>query len=96
MGSTSKAPPTLLSLFGLAGIIEFVGGLLIAAGLVGRVCGRSSPAVRWLSAYFIAHLPRGFWPIQNGGELAMLFCFVFLYIASRGAGVWSIDRALEQ
>ena len=41
----------------------------------------------------MAHFPRGFWPIQNGGELAALYCFVFLYIASRGAGVWSIDRA---
>jgi putative oxidoreductase len=43
------------------------------------------------SAYFIAHVPRGFWPIQNGGELAVVNCFVFLYIASRGAGVWSVD-----
>jgi putative oxidoreductase len=41
----------------------------------------------------MAHHPRGFWPIQNDGELAVLYCFVFLYIASVGSGVWSIDRA---
>ena len=44
-------------------------------------------------AYFIAHLPRGFWPILNTGELAALYCFVFLYIASRGAVAWGVDRA---
>ena len=67
----------LLSLFGLAGIIEFVGGLLIAVGLMtGYVAHQHRLS---------AHFPRGFWPIQNGGELAVLFCFVFLYIASRGA-----------
>ena len=41
-------------------------------------------------AYFQSHLPRGFWPILNGGELAVLFCFLFLYIASRGSGKWSL------
>jgi putative oxidoreductase len=45
------------------------------------------------AAYFMAHFPRGFWPIQNDGELAGLYCFVFLYLAARGTGGWSIDGA---
>jgi putative oxidoreductase len=45
------------------------------------------------AAYFMGHYPRGFWPIQNDGEPAVLFCFIFLYMASRGSGVWSIDSA---
>lgn len=82
----------LFSLFGLAGIIELVGGLLIAVGLMAGYAAFVASG-EMASAYFIAHAPRGFWPIQNTGELAVLYCFVFLYIASRGAGVWSIDRA---
>jgi putative oxidoreductase len=47
-------------------------------------------------AYFQAHAPRGFWPIQNGGELAVLYCFVFLYIAARGNGVWSVQGGKQR
>jgi putative oxidoreductase len=47
-------------------------------------------------AYFQAHAPGGFWPILNKGELAVLYCFVFLYMAARGAGPWSVDRALRR
>ena len=86
------ASAPLLSLFGLAGIIEFVGGLLIMVGLMTGYAAFIASG-EMASAYFMAHFPRGFWPIQNGGEMAALNCFVFLYIASRGAGVWSIDRA---
>ena len=82
----------LTSQLGVAGIIEFVGGLLIVVGFMTGYAAFSASG-EMASAYFMAHLPRGFWPIQNGGELAALYCFVFLYIASRGAGVWSIDRA---
>ncbi len=79
----------LMSQMGLAGIIETFGGLAIALGLF------TSPVAFVASgqmavAYFQAHLPRGFWPIQNGGELAVLNCFLFLYIASRGSGKWSL------
>ena len=79
----------LMSQMGLAGIIEAFGGLAIALGLF------TSPVAFVASgqmavAYFQAHLPRGFWPIQNGGELAVLNCFLFLYIASRGSGKWSL------
>lgn len=75
----------------LAGVIELVGGILVGIGLF------ASPAAFICSgtmavAYWQSHAPRASWPIQNGGELAALYCFVFLYIAARGAGRWSIDR----
>jgi putative oxidoreductase len=77
--------------FGLAGVIEFVGGLMIAAGfLTGFAAFVASGEMAY--AFFTAHLPRGPWPIRNGGELAVLYCFVFLYIACRGSGVWGIDK----
>ena len=91
-GRGASAP--LLSQFGLAGIIELVGGLLIAVGsLTGYAAFIASGEMA--AAYFVAHVPQGFWPILNTGELAVLYCFVFLYIASRGAGVWSIDGVRE-
>lgn len=73
-----------------AGVIELVGGILIAVGLfTGFVafiaCGEMAVA------YFKQHSPGGFWPILNKGELAVLFCFVFLYMASRGSGILSLD-----
>lgn len=48
------------------------------------------------AAYFIAHMPQGFFPILNGGELAALYCFVFLFIAASGGGAWSLDRAMRK
>ena len=79
----------LASQMGVAGIVEAVGGLAVALGLF------TSPVAFIASgqmavAYFQSHLPRGVWPIQNGGELAVLNCFLFLYIASRGSGKWSV------
>lgn len=75
-----------------AGIIELVGGILILIGLFARpvafICSGEMAA-----AYFMAHQPKGTWPIQNQGELAALYCFLFLYIAARGAGIWSADAA---
>jgi putative oxidoreductase len=83
-------PP--LSLMGLAGVIEFFGGLLIAggfaAGLVAFIASGEMAA-----AYFMGHFPKDFWPIVNEGELAVFYCFVFLYMASQGSGIWSVDRA---
>ena len=84
----------LFSRLGLAAVIELVGGALIAVGLF-------TPWVAFIaagemaSAFFLAHFPRGFWPIMNAGEPAVLFCFVFLYFASRDSGVWSIDRVMR-
>ncbi len=89
-GFGRDAPVELMSQMGLAGIIEVVGGALIALGLF------TSPVAFLASgqmavAYFQAHAPRGFWPIVNGGELAALYSFVFLYFAAVGSGKWSID-----
>ena len=77
----------------VAGIIEFTCGILIATGLF------ASPAALLASgemavAYFTQHFPRGFWPIQNMGELAVAYCFVFLYISAHGAGRFSLDALL--
>lgn len=88
MGGPGKAAE-LLSLMGLAGVIEFVGGLLIAIGLLTRYAAFISSG-QMAAAYFMAHAKNGFWPILNGGELAVLYCFLFLYIAARGTGVWGI------
>jgi len=83
----------LVSLMGLAGIIELVGGVLIMIGLLaGLVAFVASGQMAF--AYFLAHAPRGGWPIQNNGELAALFCFVFLFISARGTGMWSVDAVL--
>jgi putative oxidoreductase len=81
----------VLSLSGINGIIELIGGVLIVLGLFTR------PVAFILSgdmaiAYFIAHAPRGFFPLVNGGELAIVYCFAFLYLAAAGGGEWSIDR----
>jgi putative oxidoreductase len=81
----------LQSLMGAAGIIELVCGLLVAIGLLtGYAAFLASGEMA--AAYFMAHVPRAPWPLQNGGEPAVLFCFVFLFIASRGAGLWGVDR----
>ncbi|HVL68165.1 MAG TPA: DoxX family protein [Vicinamibacterales bacterium] len=85
----NQAP--LLSQFWFAGVIELVGGVLIAIGLFTSVAALIASA-EMVVAYVQAHAPRGTWPIQNGGELALLYCVVFLYIASRGGGAWSLDR----
>ena len=73
-----------------AGILELVGGALIALGILTR------PVAFLLSgemavAYFMAHAPHGFWPILNHGELAVLYCFVFLFLAAHGRGPYSVD-----
>ena len=78
------------SLSWIAGVLELIGGALLVIGLFTR------PVAFVLSglmafAYFIAHAPRGFYPIVNAGELAALYCFVFLYLAAAGGGAWSVD-----
>ena len=81
---------SLASLMGLAGIIEFFGGLLIAIGLFTRpvafiACGQMAVA------YFMAHAPQGFWPILNRGELAAFYCFTWLFFFTHGPGKYSVD-----
>lgn len=73
-----------------AGIIETFGGLLLMLGLATRLVAFLASG-EMAVAYFMVHQPRGAWPIQNGGELAALYCFAFLYIAARGAGICSVD-----
>ena len=78
------------SMFGLAGFFELIGGALLVIGLLTR------PAAFIVSgmtavAYFYAHAPRSFFPLLNGGETVILFCFGLLYIAAAGPGPWSID-----
>ncbi len=75
-----------------AGSIELVGGLLIAVGLFASLVAFISSG-EMAVAYFMAHAGKGLFPIQNQGELAVLYCFVFLYIAARGSGIWSADAA---
>lgn len=88
-------PAPLFSLIGVAGILELVGGLFILLGLFTR------PVAFILSgqmavAYFMSHAPKGFWPVLNGGELAALFCFTFLYFSVAGGGRWSLDYQLRR
>ena len=81
----------LVSLLGLAGILEFVGGLLILVGLFTRQTAFILSG-QMAVAYFMAHAPNGFLPILNQGELAVLYCFIFLYFSFAGAGPYSIDE----
>ncbi len=82
----------LVSLMGLAGILELVGGLLILVGLFTRQTAFILSG-EMAFAYFMAHAPQGFLPIQNQGELAVVYCFVFLYFSVAGAGAFSVDTA---
>ena len=88
-GLGGQAVP-LGSMFGVAGIIELVCSVLIMLGLFTRIAAFIASG-EMAAAYFIAHLPMGLIPIQNGGELALLYCFAFLYIAARGPGMCSLD-----
>ena len=85
----------LLSFMGMTGCLELVGGLLLVVGLFTR------PVAFILSgmmavAYFMVHAPKGFYPILNGGDLAILFCFFFLYLFFAGGGVWSLDAMMAR
>ena len=93
LGFPKPMDVSLFSLMGLAGTLELVGGFLILIGLFTR------PVAFILSgemafAYFMAHAPNSFWPVLNHGEPAVLYCFIFLYLAA--AGVWAVDRLIGQ
>ena len=83
----------LMSELGIAGALELVLGSLIMAGLFTRVAAFIASG-EMAVAYFKGHQRMAFWPLENQGELAVLFCFAFLYIAARGAGPWSVDARL--
>lgn len=82
--------PPVFDLRWIAGLIEFVAGALIAAGLFTRTAAFIASG-EMAFAYFISHAPRGFFPLLNHGDGAVLYCFVFLYFAFAGAGPWSLD-----
>ena len=90
-GPPGPLPPLML----VAGIIEFFGGLLILLGLFTRpVAFLASGEMAF--AYFMGHFPHGFWPIQNHGEPAVLFCFIYLFLWGNGAGPWSLDHMIAR
>lgn len=89
--ATAKPAPDFFTLSGLGGALELVGGALVVFGLFTR------PVAFLLSgemaiAYWMSHAPRGLFPILNGGDAAILYCFIFLYLAFAGGGAWSLDR----
>lgn len=86
-----KEPAGVL-LYQVAGVIELVGGLLIAIGLFTGFAAFISSG-EMAAAYFMSHARESFWPIINQGELAALYCFLFLFMAAYGAGIWSVDAA---
>jgi putative oxidoreductase len=93
--ATPLPPSRMLSLMGAAGVLEVFGGALMALGLFTR------PVAFILSgemavAYFRQHAPRGFWPILNGGELAVLFCFLWLFFSAAGPGRISVDTLIRK
>ncbi len=84
-----------MSLIGAAGFIELIGGALLILGLF------TQPVAFILAgemavAYFMSHAPKGFFPLVNGGTLAIMYCFTFLYLAAAGAGPWSVDAAMKK
>jgi putative oxidoreductase len=82
------------SMMGAAGAVEFLCGVMVLIGLFGSVAAFVASG-EMAVAYFLAHQPRGTFPIQNQGELAALYAFVFLYIAAHGSRTWSVDNSLR-
>lgn len=96
LGAPEMFPVSILSFpLGVAGVIELVCGVLIMVGLFTPWAAFLASG-QMAAAYFMAHLPMGFWPIMNQGELAVVYCFVFLYFASRDSGPLSVDAVLAQ
>jgi putative oxidoreductase len=94
------APPGMpafpaFSLMWVAGMLELFGGLLFLLGLFTRPVAFIL-AGEMAVAYFMAHAPGGFWPLENKGELAVLFCFVFLFFAAAGGGAWAVDNLIPR
>jgi putative oxidoreductase len=93
-GGQMPGPLDITSQMGMAGVLECVGGMLLLIGLFTR------PVAFLLSgemavAYFLQHAPKSFWPVLNGGELAVLYCFIYLFFVAAGPGTWSLDTWLR-
>lgn len=91
--ANNAAAPDILSMYGIAGSLEIVGGALLLVGLFTR------PVAFVLSglmacAYWIGHAPRSLYPVLNGGDASILYCFLFLYFVFAGGGAWSLDKAI--
>lgn len=87
-GMGGPLPPLIMA----AGAIELISSLLMIAGFYTRVAAFIASG-EMAFAYFMAHMPQSFWPAVNKGEAAILYCFIFLYIALAGAGAWSVDNS---
>jgi putative oxidoreductase len=95
LAPTGAAAPLALSQMWVGGVLEFFGGISLLVGLFTR------PVAFILSGmmavgYFQMHAPAGFWPLQNKGELAVVYCFLFLFLSVAGGGSWSVDRLLRR
>jgi len=95
-GFPSPMPtPALFTMYWFAGAIEFVGGAMLLFGLATRAVAFIMSG-EMAFAYFISHAPQSFFPILNRGDAAILYCFIFFYIAFAGGGVWSLDAILSE
>ena len=90
-----KPPISVASFMGFGGLLELVCGLLIAFGLFASYAAFIASG-EMAVAYFMLHASKGFLPIVNQGELAVLYCFIFLYIAAHGSGIWSADASIRR
>jgi putative oxidoreductase len=90
-GGGGGLPPMIM----VAGVLELVCGLLIAVGFFTGIAAFVASG-EMAVAYFTAHAHSGFWPIQNNGEPAVLYCFLWLFVAAHGAGIWSIDNVIRR
>jgi putative oxidoreductase len=94
-GFPQDSVKTLLTLGWFSGVIEFAGGALLTIGLWSRFAAFIMSG-EMAFGYFMSHAPRGFFPMLNGGDAAILYCFIFLYFAFAGPGPWSIDALIQR
>jgi putative oxidoreductase len=87
-----QIPGPLPTILVAAGVIELLAGILITVGLLTRLSAFIASGEMAIG-YFMMHFSKGFWPVANQGEAAILFCFIFLYLAAAGPGAWSVDGA---
>lgn len=88
--ATGRPPLSVTSFYGFGGLLEIILGAMIALGLFTGIAAFLASG-EMAVAYFLKHAPEGFLPIVNKGELAVVYCWLFLYVATRGGGIWSID-----